>query len=194
MLFEGVHKSPASGILQRHMNLNATFLFKIGLYWLQRKVLNFDSKCSTITENMKILFNIFFKSSWILRQFPKILEPDSQSLSAQVWQHMTFNLPPHKLMQASHEKGLTTSCSKGLPNLCLLTREAFWKGLRSTANFFASFKKIQVALLYSRPHRLKSFLKWRLLRKERPHIHLLKHWNPNAILILYIISQCYKKK
>lgn len=44
-------------------------------------------------------------------------------------------------MQASHEKGLNTSSYKALPNLCLLTREAFWKGLRSTENLFASFKK-----------------------------------------------------
>lgn len=38
-------------------------------------------------------------------------------------------------------KRLNISCCSALPNLCLLTREVFWKGLRSAANFFASFKK-----------------------------------------------------
>lgn len=90
----------------------------------------------------------------------------SWSLSAQVWQCLFFPLP----MQASHEKGAESIWFKVLPNLCLLTREAFSKGVRSTENLSASFEKkknIQIAPLYSRPHRLKSFLKWKLHKGKK---------------------------
>lgn len=59
LLYGGVPKSPTSGILWRHMNLSAIFPFKIdlGLYWLQRNVLNYESKCSIITEQMERPFS-----------------------------------------------------------------------------------------------------------------------------------------
>lgn len=127
------------------------------MYWLQRKVLNYESKYSTITkETERLFFSIHLYLRFMnLKQFAEFLEHNSKYLSAQVWQYLIFNLPTHKLMQASHEKGLNTSRYKALPNLCLLTRSAFGKGLRSAENLFASLKKANKLHLYSRPHRLK---------------------------------------
>lgn len=127
------------------MNLRVIFPSKtdLTLCWLQRKVLNYELKCSTITEEMEgPFFSIHLCLKFMnLKQFAKFLEHNSKCLRAQVWQCLIFSLPTHKLMQASQEKGLNVSSYKALPNLCLLTRSAFWKGLRSAENLFASLKK-----------------------------------------------------
>lgn len=113
-------------------------------------------------------------------------------MSAQVWQYLIFSLPTHKLRQASRGKGLNTSSYKALPNLCLLTREAFWKGLRSTENLFASFKKeSKLHLCISGHTHWNNFWNGDYTKKN-VLIYMLKHWNQNAVPILYIISQCYK--
>lgn len=128
------------------MNLSTIFPFKIdlGLYWLQRQVFNLKSKCSSIAEQMERPFSsIHFFLKFM--DFKAVCWISGAQFITFEWSGLAmldfFFAHTHKLMQASLEKGLTLSSYKALPNLCLLTRKAFWKGLRNTENLFASLKK-----------------------------------------------------